>query len=138
MPLTAPRPAVLIPFRAQYVNVTWNNMPASLTNLLGGTTPGIKADLSGFTEARLVVRQASAGAASAELRVQYSTDESTWAYLDGGTGPAVEATAANTSKVSSWVTIEVAGRADVWLRVAGINGDGVTSPSFQNISLHVR
>jgi hypothetical protein len=136
--LNATARPLLIPFRAQYQNTTWNAMPAALTNFLGGTTPGIKVDLTNYTEARLVVRQASAGAASAELRMQYSTDESTWAYLDGATGPSVEAATANTSKVSGWVTLEAGARADVWLRLAGINGDGVANPSFQNISLHVR
>jgi hypothetical protein len=88
----------------------------------GSQVGRVKADLTASTQARVLSNVAQAGAATAAIRVQYSTDQASWNYLDGSTGPAVNI---NTTglKVSSWVALAAGAKADVFLRVVGINGD---------------
>src|SRR4051794_840276 len=70
------------------------------------------ADLTGFTQARLIVTIGTAGAAGALASVQYSLDNgATWAYLDGTSGPNVPETTG--TNFSSWVTIAAAARTNV-------------------------
>lgn len=128
-----------IVFQANGASQAWSAMPAALTEYRGGSTARWKYDLSYASQARFVVRVSTAGAVGAELRVQYSLDETTWNYLDGASGPAVTGIN-NTSptKESVWVTIVAAARTDVWLRVIGIGGDGTLSPAFGTVALQVR
>lgn len=109
--------------------LTWTDMPAALTELFGSTAYRTKADLSNVSQARIVARVESAGAGSAELRVQYSTDQSSWDYLDGASGPGADISGAGTP-VSSWVDLAAGAKADVFLRIVGINGDGSEDPEF--------
>jgi len=46
--------------------------------------------------------------------------------------------AATGSKKSGWITLATAAKADVWLRVVGFAGNGVTSPAFGRIDVQVR
>lgn len=66
------------------------------------------------------------GSAGSALRAQYSTDGSSWAYLDGAAGPTVSLSSAGLA-VGAWVTIAAPALADVFLRLITINGDGSTS-----------
>jgi hypothetical protein len=128
-----------IPIRAAYSTQSWTSMPAALTEFNGNTQGRTKADLASATQARLVVHMMStAGAASAELRAQYSTDASVWNYLDGATGPAAAINVASTTIASAWVNLVAGAKADVFIRVVGINGDGIISPSFGSISVQVK
>jgi hypothetical protein len=128
-----------IPFVAGYATITWTSMPAALTEFNAAARGRIKVDLTNATQARLIVHMMStAGSANAELRAQYSTDDSSFSYMDGATGPSVAINAANVTLVSSWVNLAAGAKADVFLRVVGINGDGATSPTFGNISIQVR
>jgi len=128
-----------IPIRAAYSTQAWTSMPLALTEFNSNTQGRIKVDLTNATQARLIVHTMSTvGAAGSELRVQYSTDESVWSYLDGATGPAVPITSANATIVSAWVNLVVGAKADIFIRVVGINGDGVISPTFGNIVVQVR
>ncbi|MDQ5822414.1 MAG: hypothetical protein M3540_13335, partial [Actinomycetota bacterium] len=88
-------------------------------------------------QVRLLSNVGQAGTATAALRVQYSLDQAAWNYLDGGTGPSV---GINTTglKVSAWLNLPAGAKADVFLRVVGINGDGTADPSFGNIILQVK
>jgi len=115
----------------------WANMPAALTELWGLNDSRLRYDLTDATEARLQVNVAGAGVSGSQLRIQYSTDQSTWNYLDGGTGPASAVDAGGIS-ISSWVTITAGAKSDVYLRVIGINGDGATAVQFGLIQLQVR
>lgn len=115
----------------------WTNMPAALTEIFGLDHFRSRADLSGFSEARLVVRVATAGVAGAQLRLQYFTDAATWAYADGSTGPLVAIDAVGTA-ASTWQGLTAAAMADVHLRVVGIDGDGVADPAFSLIEAQVR
>ncbi|MGH7196846.1 MAG: carbohydrate binding domain-containing protein [Candidatus Saccharimonadales bacterium] len=115
----------------------WTNMPAALTEFLGQTSSRTKFDLSDAAQVRLVANVKTAGATGSELRVQYSTDQSTWNYLDGGTGPS---TVIDTTglKVSSWVTVTGGAKSDVFLRVVGITGDAIADPEFGLVELQIR
>lgn len=128
-----------IPFRIQASNGTWTNMPAALTEWNTAPQQRTKCDLTNATQARIVVRMgATGGVAGAELRCQYSTDESTWNYLDGATGPSVAINVTNAVAAGAWVALAAGAKADVFLRVIGINGDGVVSPQFGNFSMQVK
>jgi hypothetical protein len=118
-------------------NPTWTNQPAALTELFGTTIGRVKADLTASAEVRLLANVAQVGSATAALRVQYSTDQASWNYLDGATGPAVNI---NTTglKVSSWMALAAGAKADVFLRVVGVNGDATADPGFGNIILQVK
>jgi hypothetical protein len=122
---------------AGFGSPSWTNQPAALTELFGTTIGRLKANLTASAQVRLLANVAQAGAATAALRVQYSTDQASWNSLDGSTGPAVNI---NTTglKVSSWVDLVAGANADVFLRVVGINGDGTADPDFGNMVLQVK
>jgi hypothetical protein len=121
----------------QIAGLTWTDMPAALTEFNNSTTRRCKKSLVGAQEARIVARVEVVGATNAQLRVQYSTNESSWSYLDGSAGPGVGIATTGT-RASSWVTLEAAARADVVLRIVGIDGDGALDPQFGSIFLEVR
>ena len=70
-------------------NPAWTNQPAAPTELFGTTVGRVKADLTAAAQVRLIGNVATAGAAAAAIRAQYSTDQSSWTYLDGSAGPSV-------------------------------------------------
>ena len=115
----------------------WSNMPAALTEIWGLAASRQRVDLSDATQVRLQVNVNGAGAAGSQLRAQYSTDQVSWNYLDGGTGPAAAVDAIGLA-VSSWVTVTAGAKSDVYLRIIGINGDGAADPTFGIIQLQVR
>ncbi|KKN05886.1 hypothetical protein LCGC14_1082800 [marine sediment metagenome] len=119
--------------------LTWTNMLAALTEAFGLTTVHrLKFDLSGFHQARIIVNVQAAGHSTpALIRGQYSTDESSWAYLDGSAGPSVDISATGT-KVSGWVDLVAASQDDVFLRIVGLDGDGIVDPQFGLIAIEVR
>lgn len=118
-------------------NASWTNQPAGLTELFGTTAGRVKVDLTAAAQVRVLSDVAQIGAATAAVRVQYSTDQAAWNYLDGATGPAVSI---NTTglKVSSWIALAAGAKTDAFLRVVGINGDGTADPAFGNIILQVK
>jgi hypothetical protein len=105
----------------------WWNQPAAVTELAGNTLYRTKYDLSNATQARFTVSVATAGAPTAKLSVQYSTDESSWSYLDGATGPSVNINSTGT-KVSSYATLVSGARGDVFLRIVGEGGNATADP----------
>ncbi len=114
----------------------WSGMPTALTEFGPPQTTGISfrrvVDLTDVTQARISLRLVtrSASALSPELRVQYPTDESTWNYLDHSAGPSVGlGGTSGTTYAGSWANLNASAKADVILRVVGINGAG-TSPHF--------
>jgi hypothetical protein len=118
-------------------NPSWANQPAALTELFGTTTGRLKADLTASTQVRLLSNVEQVGAATAAFRVQYSTDQASWNYLDGSGGPSVSI---NTTglKVSGWVSLAAGAKADVFLRAVGINGDATADPGFSSVILQVK
>lgn len=113
------------------LGMTWTNMPATDTE--GPGIYRVKVDLSLYTQVRWGVRVNTAGAAGADLRVQYSTNESSWANLAaeidiGSTG----------TKVTAWEALPAGAQADVFLRLMGKEGNGTADPVFRTIWLEFK
>jgi hypothetical protein len=120
----------------------WSSMPSALTELpspnsLSGSRYRTKADLTNVTQARLIVGVGSAGSTNAKIRAQYSTDQTTWNYLDGSSGPSVDI---NTTglKVSSWINLAAGAHGDRFLRIVGISGDASASPNLGRIDVQAK
>lgn len=111
----------------------WLNQPAAVTEFSSVVNRRVKVDLSGMTQVRFVVNVNTAGFAGSIMALQYSTDQVAWDYLDGVSGPSVPIGTTGV-KVSSYVNIVSAARADVFLRIVGQNGNGVRDPDFWIIS----
>lgn len=92
-----------------------------------------KVDLTDATECRLVVRVGVQGSANADLRVQYSTNESAWSNLT----PEAAINAVGTV-VTAWAAVPAGARGDVFLRVMGKEGDGAADPQIRLVQLQVR
>lgn len=117
--------------------VVWQGQIAALTEFLGVARHRIKFDLTKFTQARLIVNVATAGAILAKLRVQCFVAELGWNYLDGLAGPSVDINATGLS-VSSWVNLTSEANADADLRIVGLDGNGLTSPGFGSIAVQFK
>lgn len=129
-----------ITLNTSFGSVTWASMPAALTELNGSTRSRTKLDLTGYTQARVTASISTVGNSTAELRIQYSTNgdtQSTWAYLDGASGPGANISV-NGGRASAWVNLAAAAKADVWVRVVGINGNGSISPAIGAVVLQVK
>jgi parallel beta-helix repeat protein len=113
--------------------VAWTDQPATLTEVFGNTNRRTKVDMSGFLQCRVSVAVTAAGVAGSHLKVQYSTDLSTWVDLTSTT--LIDATGVN---VSTWENIPAGGKADVYLRAAGIDGNGTADPSLGTIQLQLK
>jgi len=118
-------------------NTTWVSMPVALTELLGSTRYRTKYDLTNATQARIVVNVLTAGAAGAAICAQYSTDQVTWAYVDGGTEPCATINATGV-RTSAFVNLAAAAKADVFLRIVGRSGNGALGPVFGQISIQIK
>ena len=116
----------------------WTNQPAALNEFLTDTNRRVIIDLTGASEARLSVSTSNAGAATAELAVQYSTDGgATWAYLDGSSGPTCSLASVGLT-AGSWVSIASAAKTSVVLRVVGSGGNAVADPTFRRVQMETR
>lgn len=117
---------------------TWAAQPAALTEFLGLTDRRNKFDLTNYSQARLIANVEVIGAAGATLRGEFSTtDGGTYAALDNSTGPNVSLATAGTI-VSSFVSLTAAAKADVFLRIVGVGGDGATSPQIGLVALQFK
>jgi hypothetical protein len=114
--------------------------------IVSGTTPSdwpnsqrrTKLDLTYAKQVRIIVRTSNPAAASgATIAFQYSTDDRTYTYMDGNSGPAVTVDVANSTRVSSWVKLTSGAKADVFIRLVGHSGDGTTSITLGTIELQV-
>jgi hypothetical protein len=115
----------------------WNNMPSVLTEFLNSTRYRTKYDLTNATQARVVVMVLTAGSASSIICAQYSTDQTTWYYLDGGTGPCATINATGV-RTSAYVNLPAGAKADVFLRIVGKDGNGSADPAFGQISIQLK
>lgn len=123
----------------------WNAMPAALVEWpMGSGSTRHQIDLSGVTQARLFFDLFSTGYSTSELRVQY-WDGAAWQYLDGVDGPKAslsvvlpQAQPNPWTVAGAWATIVAAARTSVTIRVVGIGGNGVVTPTFVFLYLQVR
>jgi hypothetical protein len=117
---------------------TWTDMPAALTEFNGANDRRVKVDMTQFTEARLIVNVETVGFAGSSLYAEFATtDGGTYAALDNSTGPNALLTTAGTI-VSSVVSLTAGAKADNFVRISGINGDGAADPVIGAIHLQVR
>jgi len=109
-------------------------MPSATTELFGAPRNRTKVDMTSASQARYLLNVSTAGTATATLRVQYSTDQTSWTDLPGATA------AINTTglKVSAFTAVPAGAKQDVFLRVVGQNGDGVADPGFGVSSLQYK
>lgn len=136
--LTLLNPPRIIPFRTTGTVLTWSDMPEALTEFQGNTCNRAYTNLVDARLARLIANIETAGSTNAKLRVQYSLNGTTWYYLDNtNSKPSV---AINTTgvKVSGWCVLDSGARDDVYLRIVGIDGDGVADPAFGHIVLEIK
>lgn len=115
----------------------WNNMPLVLTEFLNSTRYRTKYDLTNATQVRVVVMVLTAGSANSLVCAQYSTDQTTWNYLDGGTGPCATINATGV-RSSAYVNLPAGAKADVFLRIVGKDGNLSADPAFGQISIQLK
>jgi len=115
------------------VDATWTNMPAAVTELFGGAESRVKVDLTYGTYYRIVVLQTVAGYSTADLNLQYSTDNVTYQAADTGAAGELAVGAGIGVKVGTWAALVAGAQADVWLRIVGKQGDGKVDPRFRQI-----
>jgi hypothetical protein len=113
-------------------------MPVALSFWLSTATvaKGVtKADLSGFTQVRLLVnKQGTAGAAASKLILRYKASPFTQTvanYADIGTSEVSVATNVQNSFLETeWVNLAAGAKADVFVALVGSGGDGALDPAF--------
>lgn len=111
----------------------WSNMPAALTEFRSILNTRTKLVLTSATQSRVTVRKGGASASTAKIKVQYSADESTWYDLC----LVLLITGSNTC-VGSWTDVPVGAKADVFIRLVGIDGDDTADPTFGLITLQIK
>ena len=120
------------------VDAAWTNMPVSITELFGTDYSRVKVDLTYATHFRLVVNQTVAGYAGADFDLQYSTDNISFLAADAaGTGE-VDVGSGVGIKVGDWAELVAGGQADVWLRIAGKDGNAKVDPRFRQIRIQFK
>lgn len=126
------------------LTVTWalgfilTNMPSADTEFTGqgGVGRRTREDLTDYNEVRLVAHLHAAGAAGADLRIEYSTDQSAWQEI--GTS-STELGIGSTGVVeTAWIDLAAGAKADVYLRVMGKDGDGAADPSITYLAMQFR
>jgi hypothetical protein len=111
---------------------TFTNMLLADTEL-PATNYRVKLDLTGYTQFRVTCVIATIGTAASDLRVQGSTDNTTFGNLDGSAGPEI---AINTTgeKDTGWISLNATYRANnIRLRLMGKDGDGVADPVLRQM-----
>ena len=124
----------------------WTNIPAALTFFAGQSRWVIPMDLSAKTDIRLrVMMGGSGGSTNAKIRVLYKTQASGYSttitdYVTVGTSEVqvTYGTSTNSLITTSWIPIIAGAKADVFIALAGIDGDGAADPAFLNIYLETR
>lgn len=122
---------------ADGAGLTLTNMALALAFLGGSHRYATKADLTSYTQCRLLVnKQGTAGAAASKIILRYRTAFSTTTtdWLDIGTSEvncAINVT--NTVIASNWVNLAAGAKADVFITVLCSGGDGALDPVLGNV-----
>lgn len=113
--------------------VAFTNLGAAFTEA-GAQVSRTRVDLTGFTDFRILYLM-SVAAVAGDVKLQYST-ASNWASpvdLIQSDNPG-----ANVLIESAWTTLPVGAKADVYLRVGMLNGNGSEDPAIRWFRLQVR
>jgi len=116
----------------------WLKMPAATTELFGDTYSRVKSDLTYATHYRIVVNQTVAGYSTADLNLQYSTDNVTYQAADTAAAGECAVGAGIGVKVGSWAALVAGAQSDVWLRIVGKQGNGTVSPVWRQIRVQFK
>ena len=126
-------------------STTWTNMPAAHTVLLGNLCGIRRVDLSSYSQCRLNVIQAGGAAVSgAKLRLRYKTSSgssSADAYSLISASEVEVSLGTTTGEhylESSWVDLVAGAKADVYIAVTGISGDGAADPTLYSVVAEFR
>ena len=127
-----------LPLEVDGAGITWTNMPSAETFFAGSHRHVLKADLSGYTQCRLIVnKQGTSGAANSKLILRYRTAFSTTVGNFSDIGTSEVSVAVNTTNnvlASNWIDLAAGAKADVYVCVVGSGGDGALDPIFGQIS----
>ncbi len=116
-------------------SLTLTDMPAALAERIPEARHRV--DLTNANQVRMTARVRVVGSANAEIRMQWSADETNWFYFDGVDGPKINISTLG-SKTSLWVNLVAGAKADVLIRFVTINGDGVADPVVSTINLQAK
>lgn len=125
------------PFAFAFFNgvVTTTNIPAAIQEYAGNTATRWMMDLSLFVESKVTVCVATAAAAGANLRIQYSLDNSSFSDLTTNVSLQTQLFPAQ----STWSTIPDAAKGqEVFLRVVTSNGNATDDPVTVQVVLNLR
>lgn len=127
-----------LPLVADGAGLTLTNQTAALSFLAGSHRYAGKADLTNFTQCRLIVnKQGTAGAAASKIILRYRTafDATPANWVDIGTSEvSVAINVQNTVLASAWINIAALAKADVFITPLCSGGDGVLDPVVGNIT----
>lgn len=113
---------------------TMTNIAEALTDLAATVRATI--DVRPFSKVRITTKVTTQAANGGEIRLQYSLDDSTYAYV-ANSGPAVSLVGTGV-KVSDWQTIpDAAKRSAVTFRLITISGDGAEDPVFTPVMVEL-
>lgn len=120
--------------------VILTNQPAAQQFLMNTARYSMNLDLTSFQRIRLnAYKDTVAGAASAKLVVIYKAGA--WSATIGNWSPigvsevGVAINVQNQPLSSGWIDLAAGAKADVWVSVAQVGGDGVLDPAFGTIAL---
>lgn len=121
---------------------TWTNMPVAATELFGATDTRKRIDLTYATQYRVKARVNTVGAAGADLNLRYTT-ASTTAFastLTADSGGAGEVAISGTTglREGSWTNLVAGAKNDVYILIAGKDGNAVADPIFSQIVVEFR
>jgi hypothetical protein len=123
-------------------SIAWTNMPAAATIFAGNTAYIQEADLTNYTECRLLVNKTGVAAqAAAILELEYSTTftQTAASYSQiGTTAASVTVDVQNQYRDSGWKTLATGAKADVFLTIIGVGGNGTIDPTFGHIIAEFR
>lgn len=124
---------------SQTASFTWSAMPALETDFDGTVANRRMFDLSGTSQARIYTRTVAASASGAKLKLQYNLDTScvtcTTGWVDIAT---VTLGTTGAAYAGAWTPIPTAAKTTVYLRIAGVDGDGSASPAFTYIGVQIK
>lgn len=121
----------------------YNNLPAAANFFQDVAPPNVfPVDLTHATQARIYVYTVTTGSAGSKLSIKYKTGA--WSatagdYSDIGTSEvAATVDAANTYTDSGWINLAAGAKAEVYVSVFGLGGNGVADPTFNILGVQFR
>lgn len=113
--------------------LSWTNMPAAETEYQSTERYRFKYDLASYTSVRMMATVSAIGTASSILKIQYSTNGTTWVDL----GVSISLAALGLP-ITAWTAIPAGAKSDVFFRIVGSGGDGAADPTLASVRMQVR